>query len=232
MRKIYLIFSFIWFLAFILILLNNTNNTKPKDIKSEEIIIFNFKSDIIFEVGNAFLKKSYYGKIYHEKPNNLAVYLKKDKDFMEIGSNKKYFWYFSSDEKTLYYGLISDVNFILKEIFNPSNIIQIIFPPVLIKDGLQEDELIGDYGDLLKRKIIIENYKIKEQKIYNNKNELIYEVKVNNYYKNIPSSIKLDYIKEGYFVNIKMNEIEINQPNNFIFDLPTKKYKKKEMLSP
>lgn len=229
MRKIYIIFSLVCLLVLFLSKALEKNIKKDIDAKPE---VLTLKSEISFEIGTIFLKKKYDGNLIYKKPNNLYLLLKNEKDLIEIGSNNNYFWYFSSYENILYYGLLSNANYLVKEIFNPKNIIQIIFPPILEKNGSFEDELIGDYGHSLKRKILIKDYKVIEQKIYNQENEMLYKVVFLDYYKNVPKNLILSYVKDGYSVNIKMNQLEINELINFSFEIPLKKYKKSEFLSP
>jgi len=230
MRKIYIVFS----LLCLMTLIYFEFFKKENKISKKEDIFVSLDADIRLEISNLIFKKVFNGKIAYNKPNNTSLFFQEKEEYIEMGSNKEYFWYYNNKENILYYGNVSNVHNILKEVFNPINIIEIIFPRYInyVENEVLEDTLIGDYGALLTRKIIIKNYKIIEQKVYNQKKELVYTIKVYNYYKNIPTNLVLSYTKENYNINIKLNNINISKSITNSFVIPFKKYKKTELLSP
>lgn len=225
MKKIYLCFSLIWLISILFLNIRQKPSQKYEKIDSME-------ANVLFEINNLLVKKQWTGKLFYIEPNNLYLYLKDNKNgYIEIGSNNSHFWYYSTNEDILYYGQLKDVSFLIKEIFNPYIIIKTLFLNTNKINGIEEDFLTGNYGCLLRREILIKNNKIYRQRVYE-KDSVIYTVDVRRYHDSIPCFFVFNYLKEGYKVNIKLNEIKSNEKIDFIFKLPINKYKKNKFLVP
>lgn len=232
MKKNYIIFSVIWLLVFSFIAFFRT---KSKNIEINDINSFShsIESDISLEIRSVIFKKNYIGNLKYLEPDNISLTLNFKKEFIDLGSNKKHFWYYSTYENTLNYGLTKDVSHIIKEVFNPNIIIKTLFVKPSKENGLQNDHLIGNYGVVLNREILIKDGKIVSHVVTDLKGEMIFTVQVLDYYKNIPSKLLIKYFKENYSVSIEMRNIKLNKTLGLIFfDVPLKKYEKSQFLTP
>lgn len=229
MKKIYVVFSILWLISLIFIIKLKTKN--PQQINENTANFKSLEADIYMEIGEYIFKKKYSGKLVYLKPNNVFLILESKKESIEVGSNQDHFWYYSTYEDVLCYGLVENVNYILKEMFSPYTIVKVFFPNITTKKGIEEDVLVGDYGEKLKRKIFVEDFKVTRQEIFNEKNETIFTVDVLEYYDKIPTKMLISYVKENTNIYIKIEKINLNKVN-FDFILPLKKYKKNQFLTP
>jgi hypothetical protein len=195
--------------------INNSNNTIGTNSKFAKI-------DLIIYKG-IFYKK-YKGELYYSK-DCIKLSVDSLKEALVIGSNENYFWYTSTYDPIFYYGNIKDVNFILKEIFNPKNLIDILNPDEFIKKEI----IIGNYGEELNRKIALKDKKVSSCQVYNNKSN-IYTINYFDYKGNIPTKIKVRYIPEGTFIDILIKDI--SGLNDVDYSMPINNYDKKERLTP
>jgi hypothetical protein len=218
MKKLLAIFLFV----FILYL----NFFEPKNFPDKESV-YSFdkneilESDVDIQIKKGFLFKNYKGKIVYSK-NCLDLKIGAQKEFLEIGCNKYYFWYFSSDEAVLYYGESKDSYFLIKEIFNPQNLLNILFAE-------KESVVIGNYGKVLEKVVEFKNEKLKIISLYDNQN-LVYKVSYIEYAGVIPRKMEVYYAEENVLVKITINKL--NSINDYDFSMPIKKYEQVEKLSP
>lgn len=167
--------------------------------------------------------KKYKGNIFYSD-NSIKLKINSNKENIIIGCNEKFFWYTSTYDTIFYYGNIEEVNFVLKEIFNPKNLISILNPKKC------EEKIIGNYGEILKTEIFKDNEKIKNYKVYDNNNKLLYKVSYSKYQKNQPIEIEINYAPEETIIKIKI--ISISGADDVNYSMPINDYFKKEKLSP
>lgn len=220
MKKILLIF----FLLILSLYLEYNRSISLFEKKDECFFDQNkcFTSTIDFKIKKGFLFKNYKGKMAYKKNSCLDLKIKSNQEFLNIGFNEDYFWYVGSDDPTFYYGHSKDAHFLLKEIFNPKNLLDIVLPK-------NENTAIGNYGKILKKVIKIENEKINFVSLYDDL-KLVYSIEYKKYTGNIPTDIEVYYVDDKILVKILINELK--QVNNYDFSLPIKEYKKTEKLSP
>lgn len=89
-------------------------------------IIINSKNkeelSISCEVSLGFLKKTLEGTMFLEDDKfRILLYFASEKK-IDVGCNKKYFWYWSKkeEEKTLFYSDVDDMDLVLKECYSPT----------------------------------------------------------------------------------------------------------------
>lgn len=195
---------------------NLSEKTSNLEYKSTE----SYKSEIKIQIKKGFFIKNYFGDLIYNN-NSLDLKINSGQEILEIGFNEIYFWYFSSYDPVFYYGENKNSSFILIEIFNPINLLDIIFPK-------KENIAYGNYGKILNKKIEFKNNKINKVYFYENYN-LIYYVEYKKYLGDFPVEIDVYYKKENIRIKIIIKKIE---NINYNFSLPIKKYKKVEKLLP
>jgi hypothetical protein len=189
------------------------NNFKDNYYNSGEISI---------QIKKGFFSKIYVGNIVYNKKNGLNLKVNSNSDFLELGFNKDFFWYFSSNERIFYYGKVSDSSFVLKEIFNPKNLSEILQP--------EENSMIyGNYGTFLKKQIDFKNKNIYKVYLYDNI-DLVYSIEYKKYLGPLPIEMEVYYKKEN--VLIKIFIYNLKQLDQYDFYFPIEDYEKVEILSP
>jgi len=197
------------------------SNTPTNNFKIIEQSKF---SNIDLIINKGLFYKKYNGKVNYCK-NSIKIELSSSLEEIKIGSNENYFWYTSTYDPIFYYGNIEDVNLILKEIFNPLNLIEILNP----SGNEENDTILGNYKEKLNRKTIIKDNKILYREIYNDKGTL-YTINYYNYQNDIPKRIKVKYTPENTTINIVIKDI--SGVRDFDYSMPIKEYDLKEKLSP
>lgn len=196
---------------------NIKNNEIIEKINENCIKIKNLYADLTINQFPITLK----GFIVYEKPQKFRMscdsILRKE---IEIGSNNKQFWFWSSNikPKALYY---CDYESIEKTRLRK------IFYPKLLKTFLGIDELsnceikkdkdiyyvlenfnISD--ESLIKITIIKNGKIIAHKLCKN-NEVLLEVKIIEFYENVPKKIKIKWLEEDVEQEWTLDNIKINK---------------------
>jgi hypothetical protein len=113
-------------LSIIFLLFYLTKNTKNEIEIPKNQIIINSKDQeelsISCEVSLGFLKKTLDGTMFLEDDAFRILLYSYSEKKIDIGCNKKYFWYWSKkeEENTLFYSDVDDMDLVLKECYSPT----------------------------------------------------------------------------------------------------------------
>jgi hypothetical protein len=209
------------FLGFFIFILNNKNINK--DNIEDKIQTKSKYATIEMSINKSIFYKKYKGNIFYSD-NSIKLKINSNKENILIGCNENFFWYTSTYDPIFYYGDIKEVNFILKEIFNPKSLISILNPKKC------EEKIVGNYGEILKVEVLKDKAEIKSYKVYDNNNKLLYNVSYLEYNNNQPIKIEINYAPEDTIIKIKI--ISISGADDVDYSMPINDYFKKEKLSP
>lgn len=207
-------------LNIILFLIFCSNHTHFKEATSQKINIKKIKSFYTAD-SQATLKSNLFrhtvdAKIFYQNNKFRFIIYNKNYVNLDVGCNEKYFWYYSSDQPSMYYSKIEDAKIVFVEVLDPDWIMNVLSCDAKETSTINEKEVITTlFGDSMNKKLVKKNIILADVEITLN------EDKLQKIYLNFNKSINIE---------IKIKDIVTDEKiDDNVFEMP-KKFKSEYLL--